>query len=176
MHKFDELAYYGNIDRTAYISVNAVCESTMLFTLFLLDATLISHHIKFRRAVTCFQVTTLLFLWILDFFVLDENIDQLNWNPFVSWGSEISKYTNVNFKNLYISSMSNLTLFVMKPLFGVIVTRIKRSVCKTSTMDNNYSGSGMILIPSSNVYKKPYFYWYYNCEFHDNCKDSGLTQ
>ena len=164
-----KLGNYGNINQTMYITISAIFESTPIFIIFLLDATLISHHIKTRRACTCFGALLILYTCTMDFFTLNENIDQFNWNPFTLFGKEISEYTNVNFKNLYVSSSTNLILFLMKPLFGVVARKIRKSICKRAKNDTkkNTSNIEKTLLPSSSVYKKPYFYWRHNSDCYD---------
>ena len=179
LYKYKKLGYYDrSIDQSVRIPVLVICESIGLLTIFLLDATLISQHVKFRRAMPCLWAMMILFLCIIDFIIVDANVDELNWNPFKSWGNDISKYTNVNFKNLYMSAQANIMLFFIKPMFGVIARKIRQSVCNKRTRGNAYDytetvthQNGINLVPSYNIYKKPYFDWYFESEMQYAQKD-----
>ena len=77
----------------------------------------------------------------------------------------IGKYTNINGKNLTLSSLSNLVLFLLKPSFSNIGKKTKKSLCqplkgsKTKESKNVVVNGNKYLITSISVYKKPYFQW-----------------
>ena len=170
-----KVGFYGRINLNAYIIILAICEFSGFLLIFFLDGTLISQNITWRRVITCSFALLLLFSCIWDFFFLNQDNDQLNWNPFKSRENDIGKYTNVNFKSLYASAAVNISIFLMKPMFGAAAKKIKQSICNghSSTNDDNTPSSNhnnVNLIPTYSMYKKPHFCWHLHTGSHGQNK------
>ena len=119
--------YYGNIDIYWYVIIISICEFILFTGIFLFDAMWISVHVKIRRYIVICGAMMFTIGWIVDFFRVDDNIDQLNWNPFKQWENNgIGQYTNINFKSVYLSSSANVILFLLKPQFAIVFKKVKK--------------------------------------------------
>lgn len=114
--------------------------------------------VKLKQFYSCGIAAFLIFHAINTFFRVNENESYLNWNPFSKYEDNIGKYTNINCKSLLLSSMINLTLFLLKPSFSIIGKKAKKGLCHKRKRSTN-SSSDKYLIQSTSVYKKPHFKW-----------------
>ena len=176
------LQYWIDVDVTGINLVMAIWRNIFLFFVtalsFFIDGLCVSYKIKIIVSI-CYGLF-LLSNAIFVFFGVNENSDNVNWNPFKQWENSFGKYTNINFKNVYVSAILNLTVFAVKPLFSLVFRKI---VCKclcifkpcdkyiSSVNKNNNSSSSKAKANTDNgqdlnfvqrsttVYKKPYFEW-----------------
>lgn len=86
------------------------------------------------------------------------------WNPFKSYNIQ---ETRINFKSLYISSMVNICIFVLKPIFSQFGRRL-RAKCLTKDRNvrqsiiegsNNVQDTKISLQRSAVIYKKAKIHW-----------------
>ena len=92
--------------------------------------------------------------------------DDITWNAFKDYGLE---QTNISLKSLYLSSMTNISLFMAKPLFRDIKKVIKRCLCMSYPCDRDsnsgYAGQGNNSIENDDcqrcfiLHKKLYVKW-----------------
>ena len=145
-----------------YSAIEFACQTTanigallVNICLFLLDAVPVSINIK-RMAIIVYVI-----------FAVYESIEvyffyqEFEWNPFDS------KYTQISFKSLLLSSYGNLIVFVAKPIFGDMVRYLKKNIKGKSKLSiASYKNPN---IPPhdcqddyqrcSTVYKRPYLKW-----------------
>ena len=89
------------------IILRVLSMSGVFFCVFILDGLAVPP--KLKQCVLC--VIGLYFSYSV-IFVYFSYSDDTNWNPFKKYNF---KYSNVNFKSLYMSSLINLILFMLKP-------------------------------------------------------------
>ena len=108
--------------------------TTQLLSIFLIDTYFLSW--RMRVFVTILFEIIWLYWYIWRYFF--QSHDAFTWDPFDS------EYATINWKFLYLSSLSNIMLFVAKPIVAYYVKKIlicwkhkscKRSVVFTSTRD-----------------------------------------
>ena len=156
----DDTFSTGYINSTFYWYFVGICGFFAGLAICLFDAMYTSTKVKlsvlFLISLAC------LFNIIVMFFYFDES--DYDWNPFPN--SSIGEYSNVNLKSVCISAYINFTLFIAKPLIIMVVSRIRKFICKCICRVNighsniNINGRTNI-IRSTVVHKKPYFQWDY---------------
>ena len=153
-----EMSYW---DRNDALAAQLLWQGVIIIisiVLFLLDATPVS--IKCQRFVTigfvvycCFEVTVVYFYGI-----------DYQWNPF-DW-----EYTQISFKGISLSSLTNLMLFVAKPLVSDMMRYLRNNMCGRSSKDDfNCNSDNPITSTKQSeytfkrcraVYKRPSLKWY----------------
>ena len=108
----------------------------------------------------CIVIVTLNAIWVVNYITVywyvDINDSFYIWNPFKQYNFQ---YTNVNWKNMYLSSLSNIVVFTMKPVFGYFINKLTRS------SNNNTSiapRKGMVRFTSQSLaihHRRPRLQW-----------------
>ena len=146
---------------------------SLLLIIFMIDAMLfLNTKIKIILLVLLGFGCTLRI--IVNFFEIE---DTYSWNPFKSYNFD---ETNINWKSMYISSLTNMAIFIMKPVFTIFGSYCKHKIKKftrrrrkttISNVDANVRNrktsdavvgmdkDGALVVRSLTVFSKPYFKW-----------------
>ena len=166
-----DIESFGLINKKFATIFIMFCNCVVLFFACMLDAFPLAQ--KTQQIVT--TGIAFVFAWFTFKYFLNINEDDYDWNPFngSKYSDTIGKYTNINFKSMFLSSHVNLILFTLKPVLSIIGNKIRRAVChcscknkdKVNTSSNNDSGRNITadqnvkINKSVNVYKRVHFKW-----------------
>ena len=143
-----------NLDASTwgYSIFTGIATFLIFFWMFLLDATLLSTTTK--------NVSILLLCFYFSYygFVVYFTIDDMNWNPFSSYNN-VSLYTNINVKLLFISALLNMEIFILKPMIGVLARSLKRRLCCKTTLSILENNNMTELQECRTIYKRPTIKW-----------------
>ena len=136
-----------------------------IIVLILIDAIPLSIHIK-RAAIGLYAIVLIYDVAILYFLRPD-----FEWNPFNS------KYTQISFKSIIISSEMNIILFMVKPVLSDTIRHLKRCISvkidsiylrlcsKSDSTDYDIKENSNVIVNKckyqrcGTVYKRPYLKW-----------------
>ena len=124
----------GSLLFDVFFGLNAfevIVTTVTMISLFYLDACYLS--LKNR----CIIIITLNIVWVVNYITVywhvDINDSFFIWNPLKHYNFQ---YTNVNWKNMYLSSLSNIIVFTLKPIFGYFIRRLTRIGVTNKNMDS----------------------------------------
>ena len=157
--------YFTDYNGYNYYAVSVLWDAfifVVFLVIFLIDALLIKHpkyKLIFLGSIGCFFA----FMIVWEYFEINDYI----WNPFESYNF---KYTQISFKSMYLSSMVNLTLFILKPVFSNVYIYCRKKInIKKKAIDSDSkqlkqqvqsdNNDSFVLVPSYTIYKRPYLKW-----------------
>ena len=123
-------------------SFSAVCGYGLSFVL---DATSIEN--KYKNTFIILVVSWGAYNALNVYFLIDDA--NYYWNPFEQYNFE---YSNIHFKSVYVSSQTNLCLFMLKPIFSQINHKMRRYMCLRKNR-NTLGQTSYVL------YKRAHVHW-----------------
>ena len=121
--------HYHSVDSLFHTIFISLVTTLIMVTIFLLDSLFLSSRIRMIMLVL-FNIVWLYWMITTYFLVNDQDF---NWNVLKAWDF---RYTNVNWKNMYISSLSNIMLFTLKPIIAYVVKKVTKWYKKCRSQDS----------------------------------------
>ena len=146
---YNQQFVWYSISRTVTAFSTAIC-------LVCFDALDVSKQFKAIARTMVFIYFSFL---VLSFYFSGEDVE---WNPFESYNI---KQSNISFKSVYLSSMTNIILFAFKPLYKDIYRVLrKRLYAAFNVLDNNAVGTTQQVNDKNYqrcefLYTRPYVRW-----------------
>ena len=117
---------------------------------FIIDALPLGAKKKQIATIACSSYTFYIAIWGYLF------MEDKKWNPFESYNFQ---HSQISFKSLYLSSLSNLAIFILKPVFAEILQKIKQIHHKCSTPSTNDTKTRIKHDKCYSVHKRPFVEW-----------------
>ena len=100
---------------------------------------------------------------VIVLFIMAATINVLNryfFTPDFQWNPFNSKYTQISFKSVLISSQVNLIIFISKPILSDIMRYCKNRIRGVRYKSGNIVTENFNCYRSATIYKRPHVKWY----------------